>query len=54
MAGTEGATVLLSQDWTVGVHVNALQVVPDEDWVRVTQAQFAPDEILRAARNLWS
>jgi len=22
--------------------VNALQVVPDEDWVRVTQAQFAP------------
>jgi ribosomal protein L11 methyltransferase len=42
MAATEAATLLLSQDWTVGVHVNALQVVPDEDWVRVTQAQFAP------------
>jgi ribosomal protein L11 methyltransferase len=42
MAATEAATLLLSQDWAVGVHVNALQVVPDEDWVRVTQAQFAP------------
>ena len=41
-AATEAATLLLAQDWAAGVHVNALQAVPDEDWVRVTQAQFAP------------
>jgi ribosomal protein L11 methyltransferase len=27
------------------VHVQALQAVPDEDWVRLTQSQFAPVEI---------
>lgn len=39
---TEAATLLLAQDWAAGVQVGALQAVPDEDWVRVTQAQFAP------------
>jgi ribosomal protein L11 methyltransferase len=41
-AATEAATLLLAQDWAASVHVNALQAVPDEDWVRVTQSQFAP------------
>jgi ribosomal protein L11 methyltransferase len=43
---TEAATLLLAQDWAAsGVHVQALATVPDEDWVRVTQSQFAPVEI---------
>jgi ribosomal protein L11 methyltransferase len=42
---TEAATLLLSQDWTGDVQVRALEPVPDEDWVRVTQSQFAPVEI---------
>lgn len=42
---TDAAALLLAQDWTTDVHVQALQSVPDEDWVRVTQAQFAPVEI---------
>lgn len=41
-AAERAATLLLAQDWTVGLHVQALQRVPDEDWVRVTQSQFAP------------
>jgi ribosomal protein L11 methyltransferase len=42
---TEAATLLLAQDWADGVHAQALSTVPDEDWVRVTQSQFAPVEI---------
>jgi ribosomal protein L11 methyltransferase len=43
---TDAATLLLAQDWAGdGVHVQSLVAVPDEDWVRVTQAQFAPVEI---------
>ena len=42
---TECATVLLAQDWASDVHVQAIQTVPDEDWVRLTQSQFAPVEI---------
>ncbi len=43
---TEAATLLLAQDWTAdAVHVQSLDAVPDEDWVRVTQSQFAPVEI---------
>jgi ribosomal protein L11 methyltransferase len=43
---TDAATLLLAQDWAAdGVHVQSLDAVPDEDWVRVTQAQFAPVEI---------
>jgi ribosomal protein L11 methyltransferase len=41
-AATEAATLLLAQDWAQGVHLQSLQTVPDEDWVRVTQSQFAP------------
>ena len=42
---TTAATLLLAQDWAAGVHVEALQGVPDADWVRLTQAQFTPVEI---------
>ena len=42
---TEAATLLLAQDWAQGVHVQSLQAVPDEDWVRLTQSQFAPVSI---------
>ena len=39
---TEAAALLLAQDWASQVQVRALQAVPDEDWVRLTQSQFAP------------
>jgi ribosomal protein L11 methyltransferase len=42
---TAAATLLLAQAWAAEVHVQALQAVPDTDWVRLTQAQFAPVEI---------
>jgi ribosomal protein L11 methyltransferase len=42
---TEAATLLLAQDWAADVHVQAMSTVADEDWVRVTQSQFAPVEI---------
>jgi len=42
---TEAATLLLAQEWSVGVQAGALQAVPQQDWVRLTQSQFAPVEI---------
>lgn len=39
------ATLLLAQKWTHGVHLQALNLVPDEDWVRLTQSQFVPVQI---------
>jgi ribosomal protein L11 methyltransferase len=42
---TEAATLLLAQDWSAGVEAGALQAVPEQDWVRLTQSQFAPVEI---------
>jgi ribosomal protein L11 methyltransferase len=36
------ATLLLAQDWTAGLHLQSLQGVPDQDWVRLTQSQFDP------------
>jgi ribosomal protein L11 methyltransferase len=44
-AATGAATLLLAQDWTAGVQLQAMQRVPDSDWVRLTQSQFAPVEI---------
>jgi len=41
-AAEQAATLLLAQDWTAGLHVQALQAVPDADWVRITQSQFEP------------
>lgn len=42
---TECVTLLLAQDWAADVHVQAIQTVPDEDWVRLTQSQFKPVEV---------
>jgi len=42
---TAAATLLLAQDWAAEIHVQGLATVPDADWVRLTQAQFAPVEI---------
>jgi ribosomal protein L11 methyltransferase len=39
------ATWLLAQDWTAGLHLQSLEVLADQDWVRITQSQFAPVEI---------
>jgi ribosomal protein L11 methyltransferase len=36
------ATVLLAQDWTEGLHVQALAALEEQDWVRLTQSQFEP------------
>jgi ribosomal protein L11 methyltransferase len=42
---TEAATLLLAQDWAADLTVLALRAVADQDWVRLTQSQFAPVEI---------
>ena len=39
------ATMLLAEGWTEGLHVLALAELPEQDWVRITQSQFAPVEI---------
>ncbi len=44
-AATAAATLLLAQDWAADVHVQAIDEVPEQDWVRLTQSQFAPVEI---------
>ena len=36
------ATLLLAQDWSTELHLQSLQLLPDQDWVRLTQSQFAP------------
>jgi ribosomal protein L11 methyltransferase len=42
---TEAARLLLAQDWTTGLQLRSLGEVADQDWVRLTQSQFAPVEI---------
>jgi ribosomal protein L11 methyltransferase len=42
---TEAATLLLAQDWAQGLAISALRQVAEQDWVRLTQSQFAPVEI---------
>jgi ribosomal protein L11 methyltransferase len=44
-AATEAATLLLAQEWSTGLSVDAIQPVPEEDWVRLTQSQFEPVSI---------
>ena len=41
-AAERAATLLLAQDWAAGLHVQALAEVAEQDWVRITQSQFAP------------
>jgi ribosomal protein L11 methyltransferase len=35
-------TLLLAQDWAVGVQCRPCRAVAEQDWVRMTQSQFAP------------
>ena len=44
-AAEQAATLLLAQGWTEGLHVQALSEVAEQDWVRITQSQFAPVSI---------
>ncbi len=45
-AGAErAATLALAQFGSGGAHVQALHTVAEQDWVRLTQSQFAPVEI---------
>ena len=44
-AAQEAATLLSAQDFFSGCAVQSVAAVPDEDWVRLTQSQFAPVEI---------
>ena len=44
-AATDAATLLLAQEWALGVQLQSMQAVPDTDWVRLTQSQFTPVEI---------
>ena len=39
---TEATTALLAQDWSDGLALQSLQPLADQDWVRLTQSQFAP------------
>ena len=39
------ALVLTAQDFFAGCQVVAIQAVPEQDWVRLTQSQFTPVEI---------
>ena len=41
----QALTLLLAQDWTTGLGVQGLAAVEEQDWVRLTQSQFAPVEI---------
>jgi ribosomal protein L11 methyltransferase len=41
----EAAVMLAAQSFFEGCQVVAISVVPDQDWVRLTQSQFAPVEI---------
>ena len=42
---TECVTLLLAQDWAEHVHVQGIQAIEEQDWVRLTQSQFKPVEI---------
>lgn len=41
-AALEAATLILAQDWATDIHVQGIQPVAEQDWVRLTQSQFAP------------
>ncbi len=44
-AAHEAAALLLAQDWAEGLVLHSVSEVPDQDWVRLTQSQFAPVEV---------
>lgn len=39
---TSAAALLMAQDWAEGIELQTIQTVPEQDWVRLTQSQFAP------------
>ena len=41
----DAVAVLLAQDFFAGCQVIAIEPVPEQDWVRLTQSQFTPVEI---------
>lgn len=41
----DAAKLLAAQDFFAGCKILGVQVVPQQDWVRLTQSQFAPVEI---------
>jgi ribosomal protein L11 methyltransferase len=41
----QAAELLLAQDWATGVQMRSITAVEEQDWVRLTQAQFTPVEI---------
>lgn len=41
-SATSAATLLLAQDWAEHIQLHAVRAVPEQDWVRLTQSQFAP------------
>jgi len=47
---TAACTRLLAEDWAADVRVSAFTEVADQDWVRLTQSQFAPVQI---ATGFW-
>ena len=44
-AADEASVLLQAQDFFAGCHLLGVEAVPDQDWVRLTQSQFAPVEI---------
>jgi ribosomal protein L11 methyltransferase len=44
-AAEQAATLVLARAGDAGVHVQGLQPLAEQDWVRLTQSQFAPVEI---------
>jgi len=38
----EAVTLILAQDWANDIHVQGIQPVDEQDWVRLTQSQFQP------------
>ncbi len=38
----EAATLILAQDWADDIHIQGIQPVDEQDWVRLTQSQFQP------------
>lgn len=38
----EAATLILAQEWATDIHVQGIQEVGEQDWVRLTQSQFTP------------
>ena len=41
----EAATLLMAQDFFAGCKILGVHALPEQDWVRLTQSQFAPVEI---------